>query len=135
NNDVLNNNLFLYRGLKIDPSNDILYNTAVVRRNNQELKAFKNKTIDICFTRDNIYLRLMENQRVKDVKSLYSVLAPVPENYSMAQDLKAISMFPNYDGEMPSLAAVHRDIRKTDLPKSAQGKQRKRKSVFGFFQF
>lgn len=135
NNDVLNNNLFLYRGLKIDPSNDILYNTAVVRRNNQELKAFKNKTIDICFTRDNIYLRLMENQRVKDVKSLYSVLAPVPENYSMAQDLKAISMFPNYDGEMPSLAAVHRDISKTDQPQSGPARKRKRKSVFGFFQF
>lgn len=110
NNDVLNNNLFLYRGLKIEPCNDILYNSSMVRRNNQDLIAFKNKTIDVCFTRDNIYLRLMENQRVKDVKSLFSVLAPVPENYAMAEDLRAISMFPNYSGTIASLAALHSDI-------------------------
>ena len=44
-----------------------------------ELKAFKNKTVDIYFTRDNIYLRLMENQQVKDVRSLYSILTSVAE--------------------------------------------------------
>ena len=46
NNDVLNNNMYLYRGIKIEPGNDILYNTSVVRRNNQQLIAFKNKTVD-----------------------------------------------------------------------------------------
>ena len=40
NNDVLNNNMYLYRGIKIEPGNDILYNTSVVRRNNQQLKSF-----------------------------------------------------------------------------------------------
>lgn len=134
NNDVLNNNMFLYRGLKIEPCNDILYNTSMVRRNNQELKAFKNKTIDVCFTRDNIYLRLMENQRVKDVKSLYSVLAPVPENYSMAQDMKAISMFPNYSGELASLAAIHQDIKDTGTKATAKP-VRKRKGILQFIHF
>lgn len=134
NHDVLNNNMYLYRGLKIEPCNDILYNTSMVRRNNQELKAFKNKTIDVCFTRDNIYLRMMENQRVKDVKSLYSVLAPVPENYSMAQDMKAISMFPNYSGELASLAAVHRDIRDTSTKTTAKP-VRRRKGILQFIHF
>ena len=134
NNDVLNNNLFLYRGLKIEPCNDILYNSAIVRRNNQELKAFKNKTIDVCFTRDNIYLRLMENQRVKDVKSLYSVLAPVPENYSMAEDLRAISMFPNYSGQLSSLLAVHRDIGQTAAPTPSRNPNRK-KGIRQFISF
>ncbi len=32
NNDVLNNNMYLYRGIKIEPGNDILYNAAVVRQ-------------------------------------------------------------------------------------------------------
>ncbi|MGH2566516.1 MAG: hypothetical protein ACRDE5_18500, partial [Ginsengibacter sp.] len=82
NNDILNNNAFLYHGIKIEPGNDIIYNTSVVRRNNQALKAFRNKTMDIYFTRDNIYLRLMENQKVKDVRSLYSILTSVAEVYS-----------------------------------------------------
>jgi hypothetical protein len=64
NNDVLNNNLYLYRGIKVEPGNDILYNTSVVKRNNQQLKAFKNKQW-IFISPDNIYLRLMENQKVK----------------------------------------------------------------------
>ena len=110
NNDVLNNNIYLYRGIKIEPGNDILYNAAVVRRNNQELKAFKNKTVDIYFTRDNIYLRLMENQRVKDVRSLYSILTSVAETYSPIQDMKAISMFPGYSGELASVNAVYNDV-------------------------
>lgn len=131
NNDVLNNNIYLYRGLKIEPCNDILYNSSVVRRNNQELKAFKNKTIDVFFTRDNIYLRLMENQQVKDVKSLYNVLAPVGGKYSAAEDLKAISMFPNYIGETASLETVYRDITRyeTSIPPVAK----KRKGVLQYF--
>ncbi len=134
NNDVLNNNLFLYRGIKIDPCNDILYNTSVVRRNNQELKAFKNKTMDIFFTRDNIYLRLMENQQVKDVRSLYTVLSPLPDNFSAARDLKALSMFPNYSGEMASLADLHRDL-EPPLINPSKIPVRKRKGVLQFFQF
>jgi len=110
NNDVLNNNMYLYRGIKIEPGNDILYNASVVRRNNQELRSFKNKTVDIYFTRDNIYLRLMENQRVRDVRSLYSILCSVTETSSPIQDLKAISMFPGYQGEMASIEAVYRDV-------------------------
>src|SRR5258706_9228197 len=50
NNDVLNNNMYLYRGIKIEPGNDILYNGAVVRRNIHELKGFKNKTVHLDFT-------------------------------------------------------------------------------------
>ncbi len=73
-------------------------------------RAFKNKTVDIYFTRDNIYLRLMENQRVRDVRSLYSILCSVTETSSPIQDLKAISMFPGYQGEMASIEAVYRDV-------------------------
>lgn len=132
NNDVLNNNIYLYRGIKIEPCNDILYNSSVVRRNNQELKSFRNKTIDVFFTRDNIYLRLMENQQVKDVKSLYSVLAPVAGRYSAAEDLKAISMFPNHSGETASLEAVYKDIMKYDIPLK-QSVSKKRKGVLQYF--
>jgi hypothetical protein len=134
NNDVLNNNMYLYRGIKIEPGNDILYNTSVVRRNNQQLKSFKNKTIDIYFTRDNIYLRLMENQKVKDVKSLYSILTSVTEVYSPVQDMKAISMFPNYSGELPSVNTVYDDIAKEkELVENKPVK--KPKGILQFFQF
>ncbi len=134
NNDVLNNNIYLYRGIKIEPGNDILYNAAVVRRNNQELKSFKNKTVDIYFTRDNIYLRLMENQRVKDVRSLYSVLTSVAETYSPIQDMKAISMFPGYTGELASINAVYNDMIKEK--KTANEKPvKKRQGILQFFQF
>ena len=134
NNDVLNNNMYLYRGIKIEPGNDILYNAAVVRRNNQALKAFKNKTVDIYFTRDNIYLRLMENQRVKDVRSLYSILTSVAESWSPIQDMKAISMFPGYSGELASIAAVHNDVvKERDLiPKKPV---KKRQGILQFFNF
>ncbi|HEV7783366.1 MAG TPA: hypothetical protein VGO58_18955, partial [Chitinophagaceae bacterium] len=134
NNDVLNNNIYLYRGIKIEPGNDILYNAATVRRNNQELKAFKNKTVDIYFTRDNIYLRLMENQKVKDVRSLYSILSSVAETYSPIQDMKAISMFPAYSGELASIDAVYQDILKekgTNPRKPAKKKQ----GILQFFNF
>jgi hypothetical protein len=134
NNDVLNNNMYLYRGIKIEPGNDILYNSGVVRRNNQELKAFKNKTVDIYFTRDNIYLRLMENQRVKDVRSLYSILTSVAEAYSPIQDLKAISMFPGYSGELASVNAVYNDVVKEKQSVSATP-IKKRQGILQFFQF
>jgi hypothetical protein len=134
NNDVLNNNMYLYRGIKIEPGNDILYNTSVVRRNNQQLKSFKNKTIDIYFTRDNIYLRLMENQQVKDVRSLYSILTSVTEIYSPVQDMKAISMFPNYTGELASLNTLHDDIvREKEIDEKKPVKRPK--GVLQFFQF
>jgi hypothetical protein len=134
NNDVLNNNMYLYRGIKIEPGNDILYNAAVVRRNNQELKAFKNKTVDIYFTRDNIYLRLMENQKVKDVRSLYSILTSVAEVYSPIQDMKAISMFPGYSGELASIGAVYDDvINEKGFPEKKPVK--KRKGILQFFHF
>jgi hypothetical protein len=133
NRDVLNNNLFLYRGLKIEPGNDILYNASVVRRNNQELKAFKNKTVDIYFTRDNIYLRSMENQKVKDVRSLYSVLSAVSEIYAPIQDMKAISMFPAC-GELASVSSVYEDaVKEKELIKKKS--IRKRSRILQFFQF
>jgi hypothetical protein len=134
NNDVLNNNLYLYRGIKIEPGNDILYNTSVVRRNDQQLKAFKNKTVDIYFTRDNIYLRLMENQKVKDVKSLYSILTSAAEVYSPIQDMKAISMFPGYCAELASIQSVYEDIAKGTQP-VMRSLVKKRKGVLQFFQF
>ncbi|HEX2628316.1 MAG TPA: hypothetical protein VHM26_04875, partial [Chitinophagaceae bacterium] len=134
NRDVLNNNLLLYRGIKIEPGNDILYNTSVVKRNNQQLIAFRNKTVDIFFTRDNIYLRLMENQQVKDVRSLYSILTPAAETYSPIQDLKTISLFPGCSGELPSLKNVWDDIvkeKQTGIKKVVKKKQ----GILQFFQF
>jgi len=134
NNDVLNNNMYLYRGIKIEPGNDILYNAAVVRRNNQALKAFKNKTVDIYFTRDNIYLRLMENQRVKDVRSLYSILTSVAEAWSPIQDMKAISMFPGYSGELASISALYNDVvKEKDLIPEKPVKKKQR--ILQFFNF
>jgi hypothetical protein len=134
NNDVLNNNMYLYRGIKIEPGNDILYNTSVVRRNNQQLKAFKNKTVDIYFTRDNIYLRLMENQKVKDVRSLYSILISIAEVYSPIQDMKAISMFPGYVGELASINTVYNDvIKEKELLETRQ--EKKRSGILQFFHF
>jgi hypothetical protein len=134
NNDVLNNNMYLYRGIKIEPGNDILYNASVVRRNHHELKPFKNKTVDIYFTRDNIYLRLMENQRVKDVRSLYSILTSVTESSSPVQDMKAISMFPVYSGELASIDTIYQDMvkEKTLVPASPV---KKRQGILQFFHF
>ncbi len=134
NNDVINNNVFLYHGIKIEPGNDIIYNTSVVRRNNQALKAFRNKTMDIYFTRDNIYLRLMENQKVKDVKSLYSILTSVAESYTPIQDMKAISMFPAYSGDLVSINTIYKDIMK-DKKIVAKKEKRKRQGILQFFNF
>jgi hypothetical protein len=134
NNDVLNNNLFLYRGIKIEPGNDILYNTSVVKRNNQQLIAFKNKTVDIYFTRDNIYLRLLENQQVKDVRSLYSILTPAAESYSPIQDLKMISLFPGCNTELPSVQTVWDDMQ-NDKQQVSRKPVKKRQGILQFFQF
>ncbi len=134
NRDVISNNEFLYRGIKIEPGNDILYNAAVVRRNHQALKAFKHKTVDLFFTRDNIYLRLLENQQVKDVRSLYSVLSSLPGMTAPVQDLKAISLFPNHNGELASILSVYRDLRPAAEPKAAVP-VRKRKGILAFFNF
>lgn len=134
NNDVLNNNIFLYKGIKVQPGNDILYNTSVVRRNNQQLKTFKNKTVDIFFTRDNIYLRLMENQQVKDVRSLYTVLTTMAEVYSPIQDMRAISMFPGYTGELASINTIYGDVEKEQLLK-AYKPVRSKSGIFSYFSF
>jgi hypothetical protein len=134
NNDILNNNLYLYRGIKIEPGNDILYNTSVVRRNHSVLKAFKNKSVDIYFTRDNIYLRLLENQKVKDVKSLYSVLTSITDGYSPVQDMKEVSMFPASRGELPSINAIHNDVLQ-ELRYAETRPVPKRSGILQFFQF
>lgn len=134
NNDVLNNNLYLYRGIKVQPGNDILYNTSVVRRNHSVLKVFKNKTVDIYFTRDNIYLRLMENQKVKDVKSLYSILTSVTEGYLPIRDMKTISMFPACDGELPSVNTVYTDVVK-EIQYGLSKPEAKKTGILQFFQF
>ncbi len=135
NRDVLNNNLFLYRGIKIEPGNDILYNTAVVKRNNQQLRAFKNKSLDIYFTRDNIYLRLLENQQVKDVRSLYSVLTPAADTYTPIQDLRTLSLFPVAGGEVPSVESIWNDMKQDRARDTARQPVKKRKTVLHFFQF
>ncbi len=134
NNDVLNNNMYLYRGIKIEPGNDILYNTSVVRRNNQQLKAFKNKTVDIYFTRDNIYLRFMEDQKVRDVRSLYSVLVSFAEINAPVRDMKAISMFPGYGGELASVNMIYEDIKK-DMALQNTRQEKKKTGILQFFQF
>ncbi len=134
NNDVLNNNLYLYRGIKVEPGNDILYNTSVVRRNHSVLKAFKNKTVDIYFTRDNIYLRLMENQKVKDVRSLYSILTSMVEGYSPVRDMKAISMFPSCQGELPSVNTVYNDVVK-EMQYQEEKPAPRGTGILQFFQF
>jgi len=134
NNDVLNNNAYLYRGIKIEPGNDILYNTSLVRRNNQQLKAFRNKAVDIYFTRDNIYLRLMENQKVRDVRSLFNVLSSMNEVSSPVHDLRAISMFPNYSGELASINAVFHDMA-CERTENEKLQVRKPKGILQFFQF
>lgn len=134
NNDVLNNNMFLYRGIKIQPGNDILYNTSVVRRNNQQLKAFRNKTIDIYFTRDNIYLRLLENQQVKDVRSLYSIMTGLAEVSSPILDLKAISVFPASTGELVSVGQIYDELQKQPAA-ALMAPEKKRSGILQFFQF
>ncbi len=90
--------------------------------------------MDIYFTRDNIYLRLMENQKVKDVRSLYSILTSVAEVYSPIQDMKAISMFPGNNGELASISAVYDDVLK-EQGLSGNKPVKKRRSILQFFHF
>ena len=101
------------------------------------MKAFRNKTMDIYFTRDNIYLRLMENQKVKDVKSLYSILTSVAEAYSPIQDMKAISMFPAYSGELASINTIYKDIMKDNgsTKLTIKRSKRKRQGILQLFNF
>jgi hypothetical protein len=134
NNDVINNNMYLYRGIKIQPGNDILYNAAVVRRNHLALRDFKNKTVDIYFTRDNIYLRLMENQQVKVVHSLNSILSAIAETYSPFHDMKVISMFPGYRDTIASVEQVYSDVVKEKNNRDDKP-VRKRSGILQFFQF
>lgn len=90
--------------------------------------------MDIYFTRDNIYLRLMENQKVKDVRSFYSILTSIAEVYSPIQDLKAISMFPSYNGELTSICAVYNDILK-EKNFVIKRTKKKKQGIFQFFHF
>jgi hypothetical protein len=90
--------------------------------------------VDIYFTRDNIYLRLMENQKVKDVKSLYSILTSTAEAYSPVQNMKAVSMFPGCSGEPVSIAAVYNDIIK-EKKSMFQKTEKKRQGILQFFHF
>jgi len=70
---------------------------------------------------------------VKDVRSLYSILTSVSEIYSPVQDMKAISMFPNYSGELASVTTLHDDIVKEELVKEQPIK--KAGGILQFFQF
>lgn len=88
--------------------------------------------MDIYFTRDNIYLRLMENQKVKDVRSLYSILTSVAEVYSPIQDLKAISLFPSCTGELVSIVSIYKDVTK-DHPVKKMKPVKKRAGILQFF--
>jgi hypothetical protein len=76
----------------------------------------------------------MENQQVKDVRSLYSILTSVTEIYSPVQDMKAISMFPNYTGELASVNTLHDDIvREKEIAEKKPVK--KPQGILQFFQF
>jgi hypothetical protein len=79
-------------------------------------------------------MRLLENQRVKYVQSLYGVLTTTGEGYSSLQDLKAISMFPTYSGELASVQSVFEDMvqEKGNEPRRPV---RKRQGILQFFQF
>jgi hypothetical protein len=74
----------------------------------------------------------MENQRVKDVRSLYSLLTSVAETWSPIQDMKAISMFPGYSGELVSITDLYNDMVK-EKEIIQQKLLRKRKGILQFF--
>ncbi|MEI9910871.1 MAG: hypothetical protein WDO71_15090 [Bacteroidota bacterium] len=76
----------------------------------------------------------MENQKVKDVRSLYSILSSVTEIYSPVQDMKAISMFPNYTGELASINTLYDDIAR-DKEFEEKRPVKKPKGILQFFQF
>jgi hypothetical protein len=76
----------------------------------------------------------MENQKVKDVRSLYTILTSVAEVYSPIQDMKAISMFPGYSGELASIQSVYDDMVR-DKESRKKKPVRKRQGILQFFQF
>lgn len=110
NKALFDNNHYLYEGIKIQPDNDIIYNGFVIRRNNQALRRFKNNTIDIYFTRDHIFIRRMEQQQVKYVISLDSLIAAATGTHIPIQDLKRISMFPGLNEEIDTIDHIHSRI-------------------------
>jgi hypothetical protein len=110
NKALFDNNQYLYEGIKIQPDNDIIYNGFVIRRNNQSLRRFKNNTIDIYFTRDHIFIRRMEQQHVKYVISLDSLIASATGTHIPIQDLKRISMFPGLNEEIDTIDHIHSRI-------------------------
>ena len=76
----------------------------------------------------------MENQKVKDVKSLYSILVSIGEVYSSLQDIKAISMFPVHGGELASVNTVYNDVIK-EKESGIMIQEKKRTGILQFFQF
>jgi hypothetical protein len=76
----------------------------------------------------------MENQKVKDVKSLFSILTSMAEVYPSIQDMKAISMFPGYSGELASVNTVYNDVLKENEYMQTKH-ENKRKGILQFFQF
>jgi hypothetical protein len=50
----------------------------------------------------------MENQKVKDVKSLFSILTTMAEVYPSIQDMKAISNVSGNTGELASITLFTR---------------------------
>lgn len=116
NKALFDNNLYLYEGLKIQPDNDIIYNAFLIRRNNQSLRRFKNNSIDIYFTRDHIFIRRMENQQVKYVISLESLIATAPGTHMAMQDLKRISMFPGMNEDIDTIDHIHTRLHHKEEP-------------------
>ena len=74
----------------------------------------------------------MENQKVKDVRSLYSILISVAEVYAPLHDMKAISMFPNYNCELPSVCSIYDDISK-EKDRTPLQPAKKRSGIFQLF--
>jgi hypothetical protein len=56
------------------------------------------------------------------------------EAYSPVQDMKAISMFPGFGGELASVATVYNDMIK-EKRSSFKKPERKRQGILQFFQF
>ncbi len=74
----------------------------------------------------------MENQQVKDVRSLYSILTTVAETYSPIQDLKAMSMFPGSSGDLTSVNVVYNDMMK-DKQLAPSRPIKKKQGILQFF--
>jgi hypothetical protein len=76
----------------------------------------------------------MESQKVKDVKSLYSILTTVATTNSPIHDMKAISMFPGHSGELAPINLLYKDIMKGKKGKMKKTRK-KRQGILQFFQF